>query len=335
MAGPTRIFTDIDYERNGKQIGYLGLPHSVTRSAYGNIMIPLAVVKNGSGPTAFFMAGNHGDEYEGQVALNKFIRAVEPARVQGRILVLPAANLPAALAGTRVSPIDDRNMNRAFPGDPDGTITEQIAYYIDSVLFPLADLFADWHSGGSSLDFIPWSGFNTADTSPELLRRSLEAAIAVGAPLTVNFGELEPGVASFAAALHGVPKVGGEFGGGGSVSLAGVRLVEQGLLNLLAWLGIMGEKPPRLPETRLMATPGLDCFVHAPEPGLFEPFAELGDTVEPGQPAGQMLFVDNPAREPVPVHFKAGGTVICRRHFGRAERGDCLYHLAIDWDGKF
>ena len=147
----SRIIAEIDYEKDGKQVGWLGLPHSVTRSAYGKIMIPIAVIRNGKGPTVFFQAGNHGDEYEGQIALVKLIRELDPAAIQGRVIVLPAANFPAAMAGTRVSPIDEGNLNRAFPGSPDGTVTQQIAYYIDSVLFPQADLFHDLHSGGSSL----------------------------------------------------------------------------------------------------------------------------------------------------------------------------------------
>ena len=57
MAAPTRIWTDVDYDKNGKQIGWLYLHHSVTRSAYGQIMIPIVVIKNGEGPTALFMAG--------------------------------------------------------------------------------------------------------------------------------------------------------------------------------------------------------------------------------------------------------------------------------------
>ena len=131
MPKPTRIWTDVDYEKPGKQVGWLNLHHSVTRSAYGNIMIPIAVVAGGRGPTALFMAGNHGDEYEGQIALCRLIRELEPSEIQGRVIVLPAANLPAALDGARVSPIDQGNLNRSFPGDPDGTVTEQIAYYIE------------------------------------------------------------------------------------------------------------------------------------------------------------------------------------------------------------
>jgi uncharacterized protein len=75
MAAPTRIWTDADYDKRSRSVGS-NLPHSVTRSAYGNIMIPIAVVSNGRGPTALFVAGNHGDEYEGQIALSKLIHGV-------------------------------------------------------------------------------------------------------------------------------------------------------------------------------------------------------------------------------------------------------------------
>src|SRR5512137_1362061 len=113
MGKPTRIFTDVDYEKDGKQLGWLYLPYSITRSAYGNIAIPVAVIKNGAGPSVLLMAGNHGDEYEGQIGLCKLVRTLDPSAVRGRVIVLPAVNLPAALAGARVSPLDDVNFNRA------------------------------------------------------------------------------------------------------------------------------------------------------------------------------------------------------------------------------
>ncbi|MCB2042915.1 MAG: succinylglutamate desuccinylase/aspartoacylase family protein, partial [Rhodoferax sp.] len=119
-SDPSLIFTNVDYNAQGKQVDWLYLPHSVTRSAYGALAIPIAVIRNGDGPTVFLMSGNHGDEYEGQITLAKLIRELEPEQVRGRIIILPAANLPAAMAGTRVSPIDQGNLNRAFPGDPQG-----------------------------------------------------------------------------------------------------------------------------------------------------------------------------------------------------------------------
>lgn len=90
----TRIWTRVDYDKDGKQNGWLQLPHSVTRSAYGNIAIPITVIRNGSGPTAFLMAGNHGDEYEGQIALCRLIRELEAADIRGRIIALPPTCRP-------------------------------------------------------------------------------------------------------------------------------------------------------------------------------------------------------------------------------------------------
>jgi uncharacterized protein len=332
MPKPTRIWTDVDYEKPGKQVGWLNLHHSVTRSAYGNIMIPIAVVAGGRGPTALFMAGNHGDEYEGQIALCKLIRELEPAEIQGRVIVLPAANLPAALDGARVSPIDQGNLNRSFPGDPDGTVTQQIAYYADSVLFPLADHFHDFHSGGSSLDYLPFASMHQSDNEA-LNDRCLAALKAFGAPTSLIWmSSRDLRYAPPAAMARGVVALGGEFGGGGEVAIDGVALIERGLRNTLAHLGIAAPAESA-PPIRLIQVPGRDHFVYAPEPGLFEPAVRLGDRVEAGQEAGRVHFVDNPARAPVPCHFKAAGMVICKRHFGRVERGDCVLHLAIEHPG--
>lgn len=153
MSGTSRsrIAAEVDFTRNGRQNGYLRLFHSVHSSAYGFIPIPIVVLKNGDGPTALLVSGTHGDEYEGQVALCNLAKSLDPARIKGRVIILPAANFPAAVAGRRTSPIDEGNLNRLFPGDPDGTVTQQIAYHIEHELVPLADLVCDLHSGGSSL----------------------------------------------------------------------------------------------------------------------------------------------------------------------------------------
>ena len=336
MISGTRIFTDVDYEKDGKQVGWLHLPFSVTRSAYGNIAIPVAVIKNGTGPSVLLMAGNHGDEYEGQVGLCKLIRSLEPADIRGRVIAVPGINLPAALGGTRVSPIDAVNFNRAFPGDPNGTPTYAIAHYVDSVLFPMVGFFLDLHSGGSSLDYVPFVSMRTSGDAA-LDARAMAALKAFGAPVGMVWAHtLDAGFAQTAALRRGLVSLGGEFGGGGSVSLAGLQIVERGIRNFLVHAGCM---PAANPErhtpsaTRVVEVQNRDYFVLAPDAGLFEPFAELGDVVDTGQPCGQVHFVDNPAREPVLARFRAAGTVISKRHFGRVERGDCVAHLATDWRG--
>jgi predicted deacylase len=331
-AGQSLIWTEVDYERAGKQIGFLHLPHSVTRSAYGVIRIPIAVIRNGSGPTLLLMAGNHGDEYEGQIVLTRFIGAVDPGAVQGRIIVLPAANLPAALAGTRTSPLDNGNLNRSFPGDPEGGPTAAIAHYLASVLFPLCDALQDYHAGGASLHYLPFASARLSG-DPDLDRRALAALKAFAPPLAQVWATTpDPRLSQAAAIARKLVALGGEFGGGGDVAVDGIGLIEAGMRRLLAHLQIM-ELPadaPAPPATRFVEVRDQSYYVYASERGVFEPLVRLGDEIQAGQAAARVHFVENPAREPVAAHFQRSGMVVCRRAIGRCEPGDCLFHLATD-----
>src|SRR4051794_37823320 len=138
MSKPSPISATVDFDRDGKQHGFLNLPYSRDDSAWGSIMMPITVIKNGVGPTAFLVGGNHGDEYEGQVALLKAAADIDAESVNGRIIILPSLNFPAVQAGSRTSPIDKGNMNRSFPGRPDGGVTEKIADYVQRHILPLA-----------------------------------------------------------------------------------------------------------------------------------------------------------------------------------------------------
>lgn len=331
----TQIFTDMDYNRPGKHVDWLYLPHSVTRSAYGTIPVPVACISNGEGPTVLLMAGNHGDEYEGQIVLNRFIRAIDPSEVSGRIIVLPALNAPAALAGTRVSPVDGHNLNRSFPGDPDGSPTSQIAHYVDSVVYPIVDYCLDTHSGGSSLEYLPFVSMRTSG-KPELDRKAYAAMKSFGMPIAQIWNYTpDTRLAAPAAAAHDIVMLSGEFGGGGRVSIEGVSQVWRGLHNFLTHIEVLGKhhaKPAT--ECAVYRVTGRDDYVYAPDGGLFEPFHELGTWIEEGAPCGQVVFVDDPLREPVVCHFRAAGMLICKRSPGRVERGDCVAHLAVPFEGE-
>ena len=331
LAKSSLIWTDIDYEREGKQVGWLHLPHSVTRSAYGTIAIPIAVIRNGAGPTVLLTAGNHGDEYEGQIALAKLIRSLEPSAMRGRVIVLPALNLPAAMAGERVSPIDGGNLNRSFVDEPDRGPTWAIAHYLDSVLYKMADITHDLHSGGSSLDYLCFASLHLTGIA-EIDTRARAALAAFGAPISIEWPRTGDGrFAGDAAKRAGIPYLSGEFAGGGAVSKAALEVVESGLRRLLGHLGITAKpnEPPPKPSRR-MRVPEVNSHAYAPAPGLFEPACVLGDTVRAGDLCGVVHFVDDPAREPEECRWRGGGMVICTRRYGRVERGDCVAHLAVD-----
>ena len=333
---PSRLSTRIDFEADGRQLGYVQLPHSVHRSAYGWLPVPIACVKNGAGPTVLLSSGVHGDEYEGQVTLSKLIRDLDADEVSGRVIVLPMANYPAAKAGLRTSPIDELNLNRVFPGDADGTPTQALAHYIDGVLMPMADYFLDLHSGGSSLMYLPTAILGGAQMSDEVRDEKLELGRVFGAPYNFLFPSGQGGNATTAASAadHGVISIGTEMGGTGTVTPECLRICEGGVRRVLrhlgVWHGAVGPDEAPAVESRVLTAPSWEYFTYAPEDGLFEPRAELGDEVEAGQLAGFMHEPATPGFEPVPVHFEVPGVVICKRVPGRSERGDCLFHLGVD-----
>jgi predicted deacylase len=334
MVGETRIRCFLDFERDGRQIGHLQLPHSSNTSAYGWIGVPIAAIRNGSGPTLYLEAGNHGDEYEGQIVLARLIRELDPGAIRGRLIILPAANLPAALAGQRCSPIDGGNLNRSFPGDPDGGPTAAIAHFIESVLLPICDAALDLHSGGRTLEYVPSALVRDRGAGDPLLAAKLGALEAFRAPIGYLVDEGREDRTLLAACDRtGVIGVGTELGGAGTVSRRALEVARRGLRNMLAHFGLIESEPADATgaRSRLMRVGGPEYYLYAPAHGLFEPAFELGDEVGAGQSAGFIHAIDDPAVPPLEVAFRGAGTVICKRPIPQVERGDCLAHLATDY----
>jgi N2-acetyl-L-2,4-diaminobutanoate deacetylase len=316
--------TEIDFDRPGKQVGFLDLPHSPHDDAWGAIRIPLAVIANGRGPTVILEGGNHGDEYEGPIALGELIRDLDPTEIAGRLIIVPAINLPAVLAGYRTSPLDGLNLNRSFPGDPLGSPTRQIAAFVNDALFPLADAFVDLHSGGSSLVNIPSAIIEPVEDAAHL-QRNIDAVVAFGAPLVVAIGNRgDPRTSTASAARAGLTVVGTEMAGGGTVSIDALALCRRGVRNLLAHFGVTAA-PAAAPAARppLFEIAGPRAYVLAGEDGVFEPFHAHGAAVEAGQPAGCIHFLGDPGRPPAPLHYGATGILYARRHPGRVRPGNC------------
>ena len=316
-TGRSRIVAEVDFDRNGRQHGFLRLFHSVHSSAYGFIPIPIVVLKNGDGPTALLVSGTHGDEYEGQVALCNLVKSLDPARIRGRVIILPAANFPAAMAGRRTSPIDEGNLNRLFPGDPDGTVTEQIAYHIEHELVPMADLVCDLHSGGSSLMYVPsalFGGWRRDAENGEAARRAEGVRLAARLCRGSQPGR-RPDAVGWRGRVTAVLAWAPRRGGSGHVTRAALRIVERGVNNVLVHLGILPESAHIAPDgpKRFLEVGGAELFVYAPENGLFEPLVELGDMVRAGQPAARIHLPETPWAEPVTAHFARDGFVLCKR----------------------
>lgn len=293
--------------------------------------MPVAVVARGEGPTLLLTGGVHGDEYEGPIALMKLLGRLPDLQVNGRIIVVPALNLPAFLAGTRNSPIDAGNLNRLFPGKRDGAITELIAHFVETELLPRADVAFDFHAGGASFDHLP-TMLAAPPADPARRADYMKLVEAFGAPVTMVMDLLgEDRTFAAAAERRGIPFLCGEFGGGASCNPDCLALVEAGLDRILATLGIVcGQslKPPG--QTRLMRVEGAQHYLYAPRAGIAEPCFRLGDEVVEGQLAARLFDPHAPAAPPLELRFAASGKIVCARTFAAVEPGDCIALSASD-----
>lgn len=327
--------TNIDFDRSGKQLGFIDIAHSPHEDAWGATRIPIAVIANGKGPTAILQAGNHGDEYEGPITLGELIRTLDPGAVSGRIIFLPAINTPAVLAGRRTSPVDGLNLNRTFPGNARGSITQQISAYVSEIIMPLGHAYIDLHSGGSSLNILPSAIIKLAPDAQHH-KRNIAAAFAFDAPLTVVIDNLgEPRTSTAAAVRAGLTTLGTEMAGAGTVSIDALAICRQGVRNVLGHLGILAptDKPKATKASKLLRIPS-DGFVLATMNGVFEPFHALGSEVRAGDAAGRIHNLGDPAREPETLYYAASGIVYGRRQPGRVVTGNCCVTVAGKYEGE-
>ena len=323
------ITPTVDFTANGVQHGHLRLPYSRNNSAWGSIMIPISVVRNGDGPCALLTGGNHGDEYEGPVALTELAHDLRAEDVTGTVIIIPFMNQPAFAAGTRVSPLDDANMNRVFPGQPDGTPTQKIADYFQRTLLPMADIVLDFHSGGKTLDFLPFAASHILEDK-EQEDRCRAARDAFNAPFSIAMREIDSlGMYDDAAEGLGKTFVTTELGGGGTARPETLDIARKGLRNLLIHAGIL-QGTPDIAPTRILTQPDDRCFHFADDAGLIAFAVTLGDTVAKGDLLARIWNTHHLGRAPVEIRAQMDGILVARHHPGLVGPGDCLAVLAVE-----
>ncbi|MEC7565185.1 MAG: succinylglutamate desuccinylase/aspartoacylase family protein [Planctomycetota bacterium] len=326
MSHDSPVSIDIDLEADGIQFGNLKVPQSTNSAGWAQYYIPIVVINNGTGPTAVISGGNHGDEYEGQVTLMNLARSIHVENVRGRIIIIPMLNRPAAMAGTRLSPLDGKNMNRAFPGSKDDDITGQIAHFVAHQIIPLADLVVDIHSGGSSMHFLPSVNMHEL-TDPEQMNQMLDAAKASRAPYIFLYADVAGSglLPSYAEDL-GKITLGTEMGSKAQFGKETLKITSQTTHNLLVWLGVLDEPPEGSEQPHPVLVSGTDPrdYVMAPCSGILEPLVELGDPVKAGDLVAQIHNPERIQQEPTAIHAATDGIIMCRRSNPLTRQGEVV-----------
>lgn len=327
------LFTTLDFDRPGKQQGYLQVPYSHNLGGWANVMVPITTIASGTGPTVLVLGGNHGDEYQGQVAAMKLSRELTPEMISGRIILIPSLNFPAARAATRLSPLDGMNMNRAFPGTPEGNVTSQIAHYLTTVLFPMSDVVIDIHSGGRSMEFVPCSHMHLVPDRDQR-RKMLAAMLAWNTDFSFLYADIAgTGLLPVEAENQGKTVVTTELGGGEGVSAAVHRIAQNGLRNVLIHVGLLkGKEETReslgKPPAILTQALNREDYLLAPESGVFEICVDLGHMVQTGDTVGFIHHLERPDRAPEPIIARSSGYLITMRVPCLTQQGDCVAVIA-------
>jgi N-alpha-acetyl-L-2,4-diaminobutyrate deacetylase len=325
---PSPIVPTVDFEQDGVQHGFLRLPWSRDESAWGNLMIPIAVIRNGRGPTALLTGANHGDEYEGPIALVDLARSVTRNDVRGRIIIVPFMNYPAFRAARRVSPIDGGNLNRLFPGRPDGTVSEKIADFFQRTLLPMADFVLDLHSGGRTLDFLPFAACHALEDKAQEAR-AIAARDAFSAPYAMTMLEIDAGgMYDTAAEALGKVFVTTEIGGGGTSTGRTVAIARRGVRNFLIHAGVLDGVAEHHASIEL-DMPSADCFTFSESEGLLEPAVDLGAPVREGDVIACIHPIDRLGAEPRDYRAKLGGILVARHFPGLVGIGDSVAVVAV------
>lgn len=327
----TGLFHSIDFDADGKQLAWMSAPFSVDRSPYFHVRTPICRIRNGNGPSVLLMAGNHGDEYEGEINLKRLVRSIEPADIHGTLTILPFANIPAVMAAKRCSPLDGGNMNRAFPGSPEGAPTSRMAHFLEHELFPRHDIVFDLHSGGTSMAHLT-TGLIEESDDPVRHARAVKLLHALGMPYAFIARNGKDAPTSMAAAARaGATGISGEFGGGGTATPETISMTALAINNLLIATGLTDR--PLLPSvsqpqtTQLLSLNSHDQAIYADRNGWFEPAVDVGAQVNAGDVAGWYHDFERLSEKEEELRFKVSGVVISRRLHTHSQNGDCLVQV--------
>jgi predicted deacylase len=311
-------------------------------SSWGYSLIPLTVINGLRSPpgdeqvagVAVF-GGTHGNEWEGQIAAKRLCRDLDAEQMCGRVILVPQLSASACSANSRLSPLDNVNMNRAFPGDARGTISYRIANFVKSRVFPLVRVVADLHSGGIEGGFALCSSIHSVPDQKQY-EEMVTAAKLFDTPFVFIYSsQMASGLLSDEAEAEGKIAIGGEFGYGETVSRKGVLHAYEGVKNILRRYGHQQEPvrridPNRAGEPRLVSAPDLEAYVPAPRDGIWEPSIDLGAPVSEGTVIGFLHDFSDYDRGPLEVRARRHGVLIMMHAPAACSRGVTLYVIAQD-----
>lgn len=271
-----------------KSSGFIDVPALSDKSS----QIPVTIINGANqGPTLALIGGTHGYEYAPMMALQQLSNTLDPVELSGTIIIVHIANMPAFLGrNIYYNPVDNKNLNRTYPGKADGSLSERIAYAITENVIKQSDYMIDMHSGDGNEDLRPYIYMpHTSDEALDTKIKSMALSFGIDhiiidrSPVTAP----ESSVFTDMTALSlGIPAMTTEVGGIGSTDDKWVSKNLSGTLNLLRHLKMISGAP--LPPHAVVWLENYEV-VTSPETGVFIPSASSGYMVAKDGVLGELV----------------------------------------------
>ncbi|MEP6536363.1 MAG: succinylglutamate desuccinylase/aspartoacylase family protein [Bryobacteraceae bacterium] len=331
-------FNDIDFGRPGKHHYQVAFHLD---GSWGYSVVPLTVINGNRGPNSngvICFGGTHGNEYEGQVGVKRLCTDLDPEQMAGRVVLMPQLSESACVANSRTSPLDGVNMNRAFPGNPRGTISSRIAHFVKTRVFPQGRVVIDIHSGGMEGAFPHCTSFHPIPDPKQLAEIATVSRLFDTGIVMIYSSAMASGLLTDEAEAEGKITIGSEFGAGASTDRLGVRHAYDGTKNVLRHYGLLdGEiikiRPAESAPTRLIRADKLDSYIPAPRNGVWEPVIQPGQAVEQGEVLGRLHDFSDHSSPPLEILAPRAGYIAMLHLGARPVKGQTLFVIAenVDW----
>jgi len=270
-----------------KTSGYLEVPAGVDAAT----SIPVVVV-NGvkPGKTLALVSGAHGTEYVSIIAIEKLIAQIDPAQLTGTVILVPLVNIASFEQKVpHVNPVDNKSMNRFYPGKADGTQTERASFLITKQIVDRCDYLIDYHGGDLDESLRPYAYWGPTGHA-EQDRVSKEMVLAFGLDHIIIWSErpTDPNATRYldnTATVRGKPSIVVEAGHAGTVETDDVNLLVNGTLSTMRALKMIpGE--PHVIENPVWIEKLSDVL--ADGPGIWYPLVKRGTYVSAGMKLGMI-----------------------------------------------
>jgi predicted deacylase len=244
--------------------------------------IPIIIIKgNVDGPVLLLNAATHGNELIGVEVIRRVMEKYTPKDLKGTIVGVPIVNVPAYNVSQRSDPLDQKDMNREFPGDPDGSITQQLAHFFYSNIAKEADYIIDFHSAEYPDVMLPHIRVRTDENSDEsqLLACAFSTEI-------IWEGKGDPGMLQVCAASDGKAIITVEIGAASGLEEEGIEAGVGGVENVMTMLGMI-KGTAKILDYQIYIKSS-EKWQRSPHGGIFRPFVKLGDIIEKKQILGEI-----------------------------------------------